>query len=565
MRSRSHAGATLALAAVLTASGVGAAPAAAAPPAAWPPATGPGDLIAHIGEEHLTDADGPRVLPAVVAQLARYGPLAVTTSADKSDNGTPEKLEDYKKTVIAPLAAARIPVFSATGNHDRTAMEPVPGGSPFVLDFDAYRATFADQPFPWGDAAPFAGRRFAPTARPASDPAGASTHFFVDVGAARLIFVDNSCYEITVCNNFQNPPFPDAEGFPGQLEWMRAKAIEAGAQGRQALVVLHMPTQDDRPGHTEPTPAAHTMGEGTSPDNAAFEQAAREAGVDGVFAGHIKIMQQYVAGGVPYFIDGGAGGELYVNEEERVGVDSGYWYGFRLARITPSALVTDAVPVIVPGGITVAGPGRVGRGEVAQFTATARQPATEGVKVDALELRDPDPARSNATKLPSPARIWTSSDPLVLAPLSSAQDDPRRDVSTQTDGGRFAGRCPGRASLSITSGYERRETSVTVPSTSGPVVRSMGRRDRTVTPGRSTKVGAVRLAQPARLIVTVQRAGRTVATLRRSCASGRLPIRIAWNGRLGNRRATPGRYTVVVRVASDRPSSVRRLAVRVTG
>lgn len=153
---------------ILTALAVGAEGAsAAAPPPSWPPASAPGELFAHIGEEHLTDVDGPRVLPAAVADLVKYRPPAVMTSADKSDDGTAQKLEDYKQAVIRPLAAAGVPVFSATGNHDRTA--------------------------PPGDAAPVATPPFAPLTRPAGDPAGASNHFFVDVGAARWIFVDNSC------------------------------------------------------------------------------------------------------------------------------------------------------------------------------------------------------------------------------------------------------------------------------------------------------------------------------------------------------------------------------------
>ena len=536
---------------------------AAAPPPSWPPATAPGELFAHIGEEHLTDADGPRVLPAVVAELVKYRPLAVMTSADKSDDGTEKKLEDYKQAVIVPLAGGGIPVFSATGNHDRTAPPPVPGGAPGVVAARAYPSVFADPPFPWGDAAPVATPPFAPLTRPAGDPDGASNHFVVDIGAARWIFVDNSCYEIRGCDLFQNPPFPDAEGFRGQFEWMTAKAAEAKRQGRRAFVVMHMPTRDDRPGHTEPTPGPHTMGEGFSTDNATFERRAAAAGLDGVFLGHVKVMQQYVAGGVPFFTDGGAGGELHVNEQEKVGVDSGYWYGYRLVRVAGRGITTDAVPVIVPGGITVTGPARVARGALAAFTATARSPATEGVRVDTLELRDPDPARPNASKLPSPARIWTSGDPLVLAPVAAADDDPRRDAATQTDSGRFAARCPGPAAITVTAGSESRTAAVTVPSEPGPIVRSVERRSRTVRRGRTPKLAAVRLVQPARLIVRVTRGGKTVGSLAERCTAARKRIAVRWDGRLGGRAVPRGRYGVTVRVASDRPSVVRRYAVRV--
>jgi hypothetical protein len=326
---------------------------------------------------------------------------------------------------------------------------------------------------------------------------------------------------------------------------------------------MHMPTQDDRPGHTEPTPLAHTMGEGTSTDNATFEQRAAAAGIDAVFLGHVKVMQQYAAGGVPYFTDGGAGGELYADEREEVGVDSGYWYGYRLVRVAGSKVTTDAVPVIVPGGIEVAGPARVASGVRAAFAATARSPATSGVRVDTLELRDPDSALGNATKLPRPARIWTTGDPLILAPVAAPADDPRRDPATQTDSGRFVARCPGTAPITVTSGFASRTVAATVPGRPGPIARSVERRSRTVRRGRATTVAAVRLAQPARLLVRVTRGGRTVGTLAEKCTATRRPIAVRWDGRLAGKAVAPGRYHVSVRIASDRPSVVRRYAVRV--
>ncbi|MBA2347621.1 MAG: metallophosphoesterase [Solirubrobacterales bacterium] len=556
--------------AILTTAALLTTPAAATervtPPLSWPPAQASGELFAHIGEEHLTDEDGPRVLPAVVAEVGKYQPLALMASADKSDNGTPAKLEDYKATVITPLAAAGVPVYSATGNHDRTAPAPLPGGLPGTLDSSTYRSVFADQPFPWGDAPPVTRAPFAPQVRPANDPAGASNHYVVDIGAARWIFLDNSCYEITVCDRFQNPPFPDAEGFPGQFAWMTAKAKAAKAEGRKVFLVMHMPTQDDRPGHSEPTPGAHTMGEGTSPDNGTLERLAAEAGVDGVFAGHIKVMQQYRAGGVPYFIDGGAGGKLYKNEDEEVGTDSGYWYGYRLVRVTPEGVQTDAVPVVVPDGISVEAPAVLERGRSAELTASARSPATEGVRVDALELRDPDAAaaRQDVDKLPNPARIWTTGDPLVLAPVASPTDDPRRDPATQTADGRFQARCPGLAPVTVTSGFASQRAFVKVPSRDGEIVRSLARRGSTIGRARrSTKLAALRLAQPARLIVRVMRGGKTLGDLERTCTPTRKPISIRWDGRLEGKRVTRGTYSVSVRVASDRPSTVRRYKVKV--
>ena len=54
------------------------------------------------------------------------------------------------------------------------------------------------------------------------------------------------------------------------------------------------------------------MGKGASPDNQRFEVEAESLGIDGVFLGHIKGQFLYRGNGdIPYYIDGGAGGELY--------------------------------------------------------------------------------------------------------------------------------------------------------------------------------------------------------------------------------------------------------------
>lgn len=548
---------------IVSAWSVAAVPAAAVPPASWPPASGPGLLVAHYGEEHLTDPDGARILPAVVADVIRYRPVAVFGSADKTDNGTAANFAAYQK-VIAAYDRAGIPFFDAMGNHDRTAAPGLPGGLPGSLAFDTYKRAFADRPYPWGDAAPVQAPGFAPTARPADDPSGASTHYAVDVGPTRWVFLDNSCYALSACDPFQSPPFPDADGDSGQYAWLAREASEGRAQGKRVFVVMHMPTEDDRPGHTQPTSRPHTMGEGSSPDNQQLEQTVAALGISGVFAGHIKAEARYTAGGVPYYMDGGAGGALYVGSGEQVGVDSGYWYGYRLVRVAPAGISTDLVPLIAADGLTVTGPGRLQPGEPAQFSATARQPAAAGVKVPALALRDPDPSRPNAAHLPAPARIWTSGDPLVLAPIAAPGDDPRRDPLTQTRDGRFLAGCPGRTNVTITSGWASRSLAVTVSSHRGPLVRSVAGRARIVRRAGSTKLAAVRLAQRARLFAVVRRGGRTVATLARRCSATRKPLAVRWDGRRADGiMARPGRYVLVVRVAGDRGGVTRRWPIRV--
>ena len=435
---------------------------AAKAPRVWPPDVGRGRLFVHYGEEHWDDEDGERLLSKVVADTARYTPDVVVLSADKSSDGTLENLRRWKH-FMRPYDRAGIPYFAAVGNHDRKAHPGFPEGVDPAGDLTNYKNVFSDQPYPWGDARPPRHRAFSPNRRPADDPDGASSHYAFDFGPVRWIVIDNSCFSIINCDPLQNPPFPNSEGDAGQYDFLRREAAEAEAKGKLVFVNMHMPTQDDRPGHTEPTPSAHTMGEGTSPDNQLFEQVAAQAGVDGVFTGHIKGQWKYRAEGIPYFIDGGAGGELYVGPAEDVGVDYGYWHGYRLVRVTRDReWVTDAVPIFVKDGITVSGPTEAQPGEELQFTATGEQPTEHGPEVEALELRDPDPSRPNASKLPTPARIWTSSNPDVLKPLEADSDDPRRNRRSQTVSGRFRARCPGRSVITITSGWEHRDFLVKV-------------------------------------------------------------------------------------------------------
>ena len=536
--------------------------AAVAAPSMWPPRDGPGTLFVHYGEEHWNDDDGERILPRVVADTIRYRPALVTMSGDKANNGTVDQLERWR-AFMAPYDAARIPYFAATGNHDRTSPPGVPPGVSPVADLTNYKDVFASRPYPFGDATPPQDPQFSPRSRPASDPAGASSHYSLDYADARWIFIDNSCFSILNCDPMQSPPFPDAEGNTSQYDFLRRRAAEAAASGKSAFVVMHMPTQDDRPGHTEPTPSEHTMGEGTSPDNQLFESAAASAGIDGVFAGHIKGQWIYSAQGVPYYTDGGAGGEVYVGPLEEVGVDSGYWHGYRLLRVDRGRITTDSVPVFVPGGITTSGPATVAPGTTARFSATGHQPTEEGPKVDALELRDPDRTRSNGDNLTAPARIWTSDEPLVLAPVASAEDDPRRDPATQTDSGAFRGVCPGRTGVTITSGVESSRRGVIVESATGAIVRAIAPAARRVRPGRRATVASVRLRQRAIISARVIRGGRLVRNLDRLCfAGGTFAVR--WDGRdARRRRVRAGVYTVEVAVRSDRAPIIRRFRVRV--
>jgi hypothetical protein len=376
----------------------------------------------------------------------------------------------------------------------------------------------------------------------------------------------------------------------------------------------------------------HVMGKGATTDNQTFEEVAERTGVDGVFVGHIKGQFLYRGdGNVPYFIDGGAGGELYTDGP--IGTDHGYWHGFRLLRVANRRVTTDAVPIFVKGGIRIEAPSSVARGKTVQFAAFGKQPVfKDPAKVEALELRDPDPqppsssvAASGAWKvgiwvvppvallllvgwsmrpttsprrrlvavpvtllalsglgavavaqrseptttpkanLPTPARIWTTSNEDVFKPVASKSDDPRRKRATQTDSGRFAAICPGHAKIQVTSGWEARRKRITSRSEPGPIVESASAGASGAIGAAPKRVARVKLAQRAEVVVRIRRNGKRVTTLVDDCVAGTRAI--AWDGRIRKggalRDAAPGRYAVVLRVRSDRPTVLRRATVEV--
>jgi len=612
------------------------APAAAVTPESpWPPRTGPGHLFVHYGEEHWNDKDGEAILTKVVEDSARYRPDMVAMSGDKANNGVPSELGKWLE-IMGAYDRASVPWFAGVGNHDRAqatgenALTDEVGGSTPIGDIANYREVFKSRPYPMGDAPPLTGP-FGPAERPKDDPDGAASHYYVDYGNVRWIYIDNSCYGIQNCDPLQSPP--DGAGLK-QLDYLATHGGDATKAGKVVFVVTHMPTQD--PGdqsYRKDTAKSHTMGKGTSPDNAELEKVAEAAGVDGVFLGHIKGQFLYKGrGGVQYYIDGGAGGELYSTGP--VGTDHGYWHGFRLVRVDGDRIETDAVPIFTPDSIRIEGPERVQPGEDARFEAFGRQPVkNHSAKVEALELRDPDPtpkaggaggllplalwlgplallggvlvvrvrprlvrvpalagaallaaaglgavalaqqSEPTATPredLPNPARIFTSGDGRVLAPVASDSDDPRRDPATQTADGRFEGACPGRTTLTVTSGWEETSRDVVVASTPGPIASSVRRRTRAVRRGKANRrVATVRLAQAAILRIRLVRPGGRSATLVNECLPAGART-VTWDGRRlripGGRTLRIGKrgpYALEVTALSDRAPVVRRLRFRV--
>ena len=359
-------------------------------PRAWPPPEGRGSLFVHFGEEHVNDLDGMRILPKIVSSSARYRPDLVTMSGDKVDQGTTEELRLWRD-VMKTYDRRGVPWLAAVGNHDGVAPAPFPGGTSTVLDYTDYRRMFAKRPYPMGDRRGYP--KIKPRVRPGDDPDGASSHYYADVGNARWVFLDNSCWSLTGCDAYQNPSGQN-QGGETQLDFLRRVASQASAQGKQVFVVMHIPTRDpgDQLYRTE-LRQLHVMGKLglLFTDNPMFEGAARESGVDGVFVAHIKGQFLYEGqGGVPYFIDGGGGGELYTTGP--VGTDHGYWHGYRLIRVRGQGFMTDAVPIFVRRGISIPSDRRIQVGTTRTFEAFGRQPVFKHTaKVDALELRDPDP------------------------------------------------------------------------------------------------------------------------------------------------------------------------------
>ena len=333
--------------------------AAAAPSSAyttsspWPPVGGGGLLFAHYGEEHWNDEDGLTLLPKVVAETIRYRPRMVTMSGDKDNNGTIAELTRWRE-IMGAYDRAGVPYFAGVGNHDREAPPGVLPGTagilaPPIASLEPYKRVFAGRPYPFGDAAPYDDPNMSPKLRPAGDPAGASSHYFVDYRNVRWVFLDNSCWTLSGCDSNQNPPLDDAKEGRTQLTFLERVAKQADAQGKLVFVVMHIPTRDPRDQDiADAISRRHVMGKGLVADNAKFEDVAARFGIDGVFLGHIKGQFLYRgSGGVPYYIDGGAGGELYTNGP--VGTDHGYWHGFRLLRVDGGRVAeNDTVPIFVP-------------------------------------------------------------------------------------------------------------------------------------------------------------------------------------------------------------------------
>ena len=115
----------------------------------------------------------------------------------------------------------------------------------------------------------------------------------------------------------------------------------------------------------------------------------------------------------------------------------------------------------------------------------------------------------------------------------------------------------GPRDVTVTSGLTSAEKATTVTG-AGPALRRVAPRATTVRRGRRTAIASIKLGRPAQIEARVRRGRRVVATvLPNTCANGSRAVR--WDAK----GAKPGRYTLEVRVRSDRPTVVRKLGFSV--
>lgn len=442
-----------------------------------PPEDGAFD-VAHFGEGHWNEGQGPTTMPVLVQDLLSYRPDFVAFSSDMADIGEEPQLTCFRD-LMQPLLDADIPWFDSPGNHDR---EPIagPGG---VLNgtITTWREVFAGMLKPWGDG-PHPGPGFVlPQGEPDDGP-GAATHYSLDYGppggdpVLRLVVLDNSKHSLTGSDDDQYPAVGPGERDASQFTFLHRTATKAAEEGLLSFVMMHEPTQDPRD-HTKAHPISynHTMNKGATGDNVLFDAMAASTGVDGVLLGHIQGNTTYRVGDVEYFVDGGGGGTPYTLEE--TGTDTGYLYGFRILRLSEDgdgwSFRTYLVPLV--DHIELVGPGELSPGEEGEWSATAVQPHDPDLEARfglmpnepiRVELRPPEPSPLEEENVPPVSYVWESSNPEVLAPVPGPEDpvdDPAFHEGRMTTSGRFRAVGIGTAQVTVATGTHSTSKEVTVP------------------------------------------------------------------------------------------------------
>ena len=432
--------------------------------ARWPGAPkGKAFDVVHFGEGHWNEGQGPETMPQLVQDVRAFAPEFVLFSSDIADTGTRDRLTCFR-SIMSPLDRAGIPWFNSPGNHDRV---PVAGPGGVVSGgIQEWREVFADMPAPWGDD-PVPDERFRVGNDEPTDGNGASTHYYFDFipaggkGGIRVVVLDNSMHSLTNSDTDQYPSVGAGQQDAAQLAFLERVAREAEEKELLTWVVMHQPTRDPRDiTNAHPSSYNHVMGKGASPDNALFEAIASASGVDAVFLGHIQGNAVYQVNAVDYFIDGGGGGSPYAMHS--VGTDTGYYYGFRIIRVTPRLREPEVRSYFVPlvEKVQVETPSVTTVGEEIALTASARQPHDPDLPPRAgllpnepivLELQRPE----GGPEVPQLAYMWETLDPEILRPVADdldPADDPSFDHRTMTMTGRFEAVGAGVARLRILVG-----------------------------------------------------------------------------------------------------------------
>ena len=226
-------------------------------------------------------------------------------SGDKANDGEPEQFELWSRGDGASTTGRRSPGFAGVGNHDRDRPTGIPGRCcPPSADFDAYARVLRRPPLPDGRRAPATRPAIQPdaTRRRATPPAPPRTTSPTSADV-RWVFIDNSCWcdHRSAIRSSIRRARTRAAARPSSTSSRRVGS--AGVGRRQARVRRHAHA-DARPAATSSTAnrprSQHTMGKaagGVLDNNACSSRRRADAGVDGVFLGHIKGQFLYTGAG----------------------------------------------------------------------------------------------------------------------------------------------------------------------------------------------------------------------------------------------------------------------------
>ena len=282
-----------------------------------------------------------------------------------------------------------------------------------------------------GDAAQYDDPLFSPRQRPAEDPEGAASHYFVDYGDVRWIFIDNSCWQITGCDSFQ---LPSAQTQPGeaQFDFLERVAQEGTDAGKTVFVVMHMPTRGPRrpelPRHHRPD--AHDGQGRVARQRRVRGDRRRKRASTACSSATSRASSSTEARATSRTTSTAARAASSTRPARR-------HRPRLLARVPPDPCRRGPDrhrhrPDLRRGRHPDRGPDSVAGGNDVEFAAFGKQPVfNDPAKVEALELRDPDPQPASSSLLSS--SLWVHGRWLV-PPLRSSSCSELRPARPCGDG-----------------------------------------------------------------------------------------------------------------------------------